>query len=128
MGFNRNKLIGARKEAGLSQVMLAEKLGLSSGAIGNYESGTRTPKFSTIQLFADYFKVPVAYFLEDSDFVNSRREELVGLFSGAGYKNCSPNVSEELDRIMDLFIALPEKERQKVLGYAEALRDTQQGR
>ena len=34
----------ARKAAGLSQVQLAERLGISKGAIGNYESGVSSPR------------------------------------------------------------------------------------
>ena len=36
------KLKALRKERGLSQAQLADKAGLSNGAIGNYESGKRT--------------------------------------------------------------------------------------
>ena len=38
-----------RLELGLSQSALAKKIGMSSGAIANYESGTRKPK-NTLEL------------------------------------------------------------------------------
>ena len=52
-------LINLRKNEGLTQKELAEKLGLSASAIGNYEQGTRTPDYETLELIADFFNVPL---------------------------------------------------------------------
>ena len=38
-----------REESGLTQEELARRLGVSKGTVGNYESGARTPRWSTIQ-------------------------------------------------------------------------------
>lgn len=52
-------LTSLRKEKGLTQAELAKQLGLSASAIGNYEQGTRTPDYETLELIADYFNVPI---------------------------------------------------------------------
>lgn len=45
----------------LTQAELAKKLGVSPGSIGNYESGARTPRLDDLEMFADYFNVPMDY-------------------------------------------------------------------
>lgn len=52
-------LVSLRKEKGLTQAELAKQLGLSASAIGNYEQGTRTPDYETLELIADYFNVSI---------------------------------------------------------------------
>ena len=46
-----------REREGLTQRELADKLGMSSGAIGMYESGKRHPKFEDEETIADFFNV-----------------------------------------------------------------------
>lgn len=46
-----------REREGLTQRELAEKLGMSAGAIGMYESGKRHPKFEDEETIADFFNV-----------------------------------------------------------------------
>lgn len=46
-----------RKVAGLAQVELAEKLGLSPSTISMYEVGKRQPDFETEEAIADFFNV-----------------------------------------------------------------------
>ena len=57
MAFYANKLKQLRKEKGLTQRELAEKLGLGKSAIGMYESGKRTPEFETLEMICDFFNV-----------------------------------------------------------------------
>lgn len=53
-----------RMEAGWTQEELAAKLGVSKGAIGNYESGMRSPrKFEDLEAVADVFNVSFDYLL-----------------------------------------------------------------
>ncbi len=60
--FSKN-LTSLRKEKGLSQYELADRLGFSRGKLANYEQGTRQPDFDTLKLIADYFEVPTDYLL-----------------------------------------------------------------
>ncbi|AXI29484.1 immunity repressor protein [Priestia megaterium] len=56
-----------RKEKGLSQYELAERLGFSRGKLANYEQGSRQPDYDTLQLIATYFDVSTDYLLGKSD-------------------------------------------------------------
>lgn len=57
-----------RKERKMTQEDLAEKVGLTKGAIGMYETGKRTPSLKTAKIIANYFEVS----LEDISFANNR--------------------------------------------------------
>lgn len=58
-----NKLLKkARKEAGLTQVELAEMLNVTQGTIANWERAVREPDIETIRTIAEKLKVPVEYF------------------------------------------------------------------
>lgn len=50
-------LVYFRKQAGLSQEKLAEKLGLSRSTLANYEQGRREPDFEVEEKIADFFNV-----------------------------------------------------------------------
>lgn len=52
-----------RKEKKITQIELSEILHVSSGAIGNWESGKRQPDYATLEKLADFFGVSVDYLL-----------------------------------------------------------------
>lgn len=56
-----DRLKELRLAEGLTQIELAEKLGLSKGAVGNYEAGKRSPDYETLEAIADYFNVELDY-------------------------------------------------------------------
>lgn len=56
MGF-AEELYRLRKEAGLSQKELANKIGVAQASINYWEKGQRTPSISMVTLIADYFQV-----------------------------------------------------------------------
>ena len=68
----------ARKQAGMTQGELAEKLEISYVGVSQWESGRRNPKESTLARIADVLDVPLGYLkgnghmaqLELEDFVN----------------------------------------------------------
>lgn len=57
-----------RKEKKMTQKDLAEKIGLTKGAIGMYETGKRTPSLKNAKIIANYFEVS----LEDISFANNK--------------------------------------------------------
>lgn len=57
----------ARELAGLTQRELAEKLGLSHGAIGLYELGKREPDLTTLQRIAHALGTSVSYLVGETD-------------------------------------------------------------
>lgn len=56
MAFTLSEL---RRRRGVTQRQLARALGLSHGAIGNYEAGIATPSFRTARRIARFFGVHV---------------------------------------------------------------------
>ena len=75
-----------REERHLSQRELAKRVGVSTGAIGNYEAGLRKPKFETLEAFADVFNIPLGILLGDEQTARilmyyDRLEKLVSVAS-----------------------------------------------
>lgn len=60
-----------RKEKGLLQRELAEKLNLSRVAITHYEQGKRFPELDTLHKMADFFNVSVDYLIGRTDDKNN---------------------------------------------------------
>ena len=55
----------ARKNAGLMQAELAEKVGISINSVRLYESCRLTPKVETLRKIANACGVPLSYFIPD---------------------------------------------------------------
>lgn len=57
-----------RKDANFTQEEIAAKLNVSKGTIGNYETGTRSPrKLEDLEAIADLFNVEIDYLLGRTD-------------------------------------------------------------
>ena len=56
-----------RTEAGLTQAMLAEKIGVSQRSVSNWENGARQPDYDTLIGLAKYFEVSIDYLLGVGD-------------------------------------------------------------
>lgn len=56
-----------RKERGLSQQQLANKLKISKQAVSNYERGTREPDYVTLEAIADVLNVPMSMLISPKD-------------------------------------------------------------
>ncbi len=61
------RLKALRKERNLKQIDVANYLGVSNSAYGNYELGQREPDFATLNKLAEYFGVSVDYLLGRTD-------------------------------------------------------------
>ena len=71
-----------RKQAGLSQEKMAEKIGVSRQAITKWENGTGTPDITNLMAIADLFQISVDELLSNeksekkqSDYVYESRTE-----------------------------------------------------
>ena len=58
-----------RKESGLTQSKLAEKLGVSKAIISAYEKGSRRPSLDIMMKMTQIFHVSIAQFITPYDFV-----------------------------------------------------------
>lgn len=56
------KITKLRKEKGLTQAELGEKLHVTFQAVSKWERGSSTPDFETMCLLAKFFDVPLSYF------------------------------------------------------------------
>ena len=60
-------LVKLRKEAGMSQFELAEKLGVSQQTVSKYEKGTREPDNATLVKLSEIFNCSIDYLLGRTD-------------------------------------------------------------
>lgn len=65
--MKNNRLKQLRKEKGVSQIDLGERLGLSNASISRYETGGLEPNITTLKKLATYFKVTIDYLVGYSD-------------------------------------------------------------
>lgn len=71
MSFS-NKAKELREMAGLSQMRLSEKIGISAAAIGFLENHDNEPKGSTVAAYAKFFDVSADYLLGLEDDFGTR--------------------------------------------------------
>ena len=71
MSFS-NKAKELREMAGLSQMRLSEKIGISAAAIGFLENHDNEPKGSTVAAYAKFFEVSADYLLGLEDDFGTR--------------------------------------------------------
>ena len=69
-----------RKDAGLTQEQLAQRIGVSMAAVRNYENGLREPNSKAMAALERFFKVSGETFLQNSATIQDRLDGLVGLF------------------------------------------------
>jgi len=60
-----SRLAECRKSKGLSQNQLADIIEIQQRTYAHYELGTRKIQLDLLQKIANYFKIPVSYFIED---------------------------------------------------------------
>ena len=71
----KEKLVALRKEKGLTQLAVAEKLDVSRQAISRWESGTALPSTDNLKCLGALYWVPVDYLInEETERVNSESD------------------------------------------------------
>lgn len=61
-----SRLRQAREQAGFTQQDLAEKLGITKSAVGNYENGVSSPKWDVLLRIFDVLQVEPNFLYQDS--------------------------------------------------------------
>lgn len=94
----QKRLKEAMRRAGITQVELAERAGISQPGISAYINGARSPKIKTVRAMSRVLNVDASY--------------LLGV-----------DRESETERLISRFFALDEADRGKVSGYLDALLD-----
>ncbi|MBR3885187.1 MAG: helix-turn-helix transcriptional regulator [Clostridia bacterium] len=68
-------LISLRKERGLTQNELAEKLAYSDNMVSRWERGEITPSIETLQKISEFYNVSLSSLLEENSADNSAKEK-----------------------------------------------------
>ncbi|MGM9771864.1 MAG: helix-turn-helix domain-containing protein [Segatella copri] len=61
-----------RKKKGISQLQLAEAIGVKKNTVSTWERGTRKPDLNALYLLSEYFEVSYEYLLGTSDEEETR--------------------------------------------------------
>jgi transcriptional regulator with XRE-family HTH domain len=99
-----------RKAAGMSQMRLADKIGVSYQQVQKYEKGASKLSVPRLMQIADVFGVPVTAFLEDARLGKTAEAQ-------AAYSN----LSEEEAKLLMLFRRLKRKKLKD--SFVEMLKD-----
>lgn len=98
------RLRQARESAGLTQLELAKKLGITKSAVGNYENGVSSPKDVVLLQIFDVLNVEPNFLFQDS-------------FSPLSVESSSLSTAEQL--LIDKFRALDARGQSAVLNILE---------
>ena len=99
-----------RKEAGLTQKQVAEKLKVGQNSYSNWEKGIRTPIFPTIEKLAELFNVSTDYLTGETNLKekneNSSVETTANILFRTTVKdlNLTPEQEEQLKKDLNNFI------------------------
>lgn len=119
-----------RKELGLKQEELADKLNFSKSSIGMYERNERKPDYETLQKIANFFGVTRSYLLGDTDEkddVNKRYDPLTeinkllkkydidqsGFFDIDKWKAMGPDEIRELESYFEFITSRAKEKNEK---------------
>ena len=99
------KIKSLRALKGWSQDELAQRLGVSRSAIGNYEQGTRRPRIEDLEALADVFNCNISYLVGDDltmDEINLLEK----------YRKLNFVGKKEVDRFIEYSYTKPEFRRE----------------
>ena len=82
------KLVSLRKQKGLTQMELAEKLNVSRQAISRWEVGAAVPSTDNLKVLGELYEVPVDYLLNDAiENISKQNEERQEIISNEQKRN-----------------------------------------
>lgn len=101
-----SRLRQAREQSGLTQQDLAEKLGVTKSAIGNYENGVSSPKWDVLLKIFDVLQVEPNFLYQDS-FSSDSADPVV--------------LTPQQSALLSSFDQLNEEGQQKAVDYVDDL-------
>lgn len=115
----KDRLKELRLAKGLSQVALADALGVSKSIIGAYETGDRKPSYEAQEELADFFNVSIDYLRGKEDGSMYYLKPEVAAKAQEIYEDSGARIlldakrdlsSEDLDVVLNMIKALKAKE------------------
>lgn len=80
------KLVSLRKQKGITQMELAEKLNVSRQAISRWEVGAAVPTTDNLKVLSELYSVSIDYLLNDAaESASKQNEEKCGIQSRTGF-------------------------------------------
>ncbi len=101
-----SRLRQAREQSGLTQLDLAEKLGVTKSAIGNYENGVSSPKWDVLLKIFDVLQVEPNFLYQDSFLLDDPK---------------SSSLTPQQSALLSSFDQLNAEGQQKAVDYVEDL-------
>ncbi|ABE00645.1 helix-turn-helix transcriptional regulator [Ligilactobacillus salivarius] len=106
----KNNIISLRKKYHVSQIALADKLGVGRDAIIKLENGTRRLSINELIKLSDFFKVPI--------------NDLIGISKTAEQRKYAIPIETDLSRMIMLAttyhdIPISSKDRERFAGYLD---------
>ena len=101
------KIKDARKEKGLKQYQLAEKVNVSFQTISGYETGYAKPQIEILIKIADVLETTTDY--------------LLGRESEIGIINANANLASDEVQLLDLYRQMNFQDKNQLIGFAKAL-------
>ena len=115
MDIGKN-LKALRKESGLTQKELAERLKIGQATIACYENGQREPNITSLIAYADYFECAL-------DFIVGRADDFGNVVIKAeNTKRGLGTLNNEEAAFIQKFRELNDDEKNKVNGYIDGLK------
>ena len=128
-----NILRKLRRNADMTQKQLGEILGITSAAIGKYESAPNSyPSIEIIIKIADIFNVSIDYLLRGTEFVSQTENSINGVLTnstvlqanhGSTVFNGEKPISPEAEELLRIYDKLGVRERLKLLNFAVDLEE-----
>ena len=107
--MNNENLRQARKHSGMTQLQVAEALGVGQSTYKNYESGIREPNGDTIVMLANLFNVTTDYLLGRETGEPEAIDKLAGEF----------NMSSLEKKILNNYLSLPKNLRGDLMEFLQ---------
>lgn len=120
------KLVSLRKQKGLTQMELAEKLNVSRQAISRWEVGTAVPSTDNLKVLGDLYEVPVDYLLNDEieniskhtegpKELRSNEQQMKGMFLNRWLVYAGVTIILVLLAVIISTVILPEQNKEQIV-------------
>lgn len=107
MDIKTERLNEAFRLSGLSQTELCKRTGINKGALSSYLSGRYFPKQQSIERLSAALGVSICY--------------LMGLDEPSSSEGAMPPLSDDEQRVLDMYRALDPDDRAEVRGFVKGL-------